>query len=80
MPGGIGTSIEDMLTRWARSNFAAGSAEVLFGAAFGASSPELRKDALALNDRFVLVCYLELMGVLNPPTFRRQAILPSLMT
>jgi hypothetical protein len=43
--------------------------DVLFGAAFGRFQHELRKEALALNDLFMLLCYLELMGVPNPAAF-----------
>ena len=53
--------------------------EVLFGAAFGRFQHELRKDALALNDLFVLLCYLELMGVPNPATIYLLDLYPLLL-
>jgi hypothetical protein len=52
--------------------------DVLFGAAFGRFQHELRKDTLALNDLFLLLCYLELMGVPNPATFYLLDIYPLL--
>jgi len=53
--------------------------DVLFGAAFGRFQHELRKEALALNDLFMLLCYLELMGVPNPAAFYLLDVYPLLL-
>ncbi|HKB13410.1 MAG TPA: cory-CC-star protein [Vicinamibacterales bacterium] len=54
-------------------------ADVLAGAFFGRIQHELRKDALALDDLFMLLCYLELMGVPNPATFYLLDLYPLLL-
>lgn len=53
--------------------------DVLFGAAYGRFQHELRKDALALHDLFMLLCYLELMGVPNPAAFYLLDVYPLLL-
>ena len=52
--------------------------DILFGATVGRYEHELRKQALALNDLFMLLCYLELMGVPNPATFYLLDLYPLL--
>jgi hypothetical protein len=61
------------------SDFRRALGDVLYGAAFGRVQHELRKDALALNDLFMLLCYLELMGVPNPATFYLLDVYPLLL-
>jgi len=52
--------------------------DILFGATVGRYEHELRKQALALNDLFMLLCYLELMGVPNPATYYLLDLYPLL--
>lgn len=49
------------------------------GAAYGRHQAELRRQALELNDLFMLLCYLELMGVPNPATFYLLDMYPLLL-
>jgi hypothetical protein len=53
--------------------------DILWGAAYGRLQHQLRTDALALNDLFMLFCYLELMGVPNPATFYLLDMYPLLL-
>ena len=53
--------------------------DILFGAAYGRYQHELRKEVLALNDLFMLLCYLELMGVPNPAAFYLLDLYPLLL-
>jgi hypothetical protein len=53
--------------------------EFLFGATVGRFQHELRKEALALSDLFMLLCYLELMGVPNPATYYLLDMYPLLL-
>ena len=45
------------------------ASDFLYGAAYGRYEHEIRGRALELNDLFMLLCYLELMGVPNPATY-----------
>jgi hypothetical protein len=53
--------------------------DVLHGAAYVRYERELRTQALALNDLFMLLCYLELMGVPNPAAFYLLDLYPLLL-
>jgi hypothetical protein len=49
------------------------------GAAYGRHENILRSRALELNDLFMLLCYLELMGVPNPAAFYLLDMYPLLL-
>jgi hypothetical protein len=53
--------------------------DILYGAAYGRYQHEMRKESLALNDLFILMCYLELMGVPNPAAFYLLEVYPLLL-
>jgi hypothetical protein len=53
--------------------------DVLHGAAYGRYENILRSRALELNDLFMLLCYLELMGIPNPATFYLLDMYPLLL-
>lgn len=53
--------------------------EFLYGAAYGRHQHELRRQATELNDLFMLLCYLELMGVPNPAAFYLLDVYPLLL-
>jgi hypothetical protein len=53
--------------------------DVLHGAVYGRYERDMRAQALALNDLFMLLCYLELMGVPNPATFYLLDMYPLLL-
>ena len=53
--------------------------DIFYGAAYGRHQHELRRQALELNDLFMLLCYLELMGVPNPATFYLLDLYPLLL-
>jgi hypothetical protein len=53
--------------------------DILWGAAYGSYQRELLQHTLALNDLFMLLCYLELMGVRNPATFYLLDLYPLLL-
>lgn len=48
-------------------------------ALYGRQLEEMRKDALELNDLFMLLCYLELMGIPNPATLYLLDLYPLLL-
>ena len=50
-----------------------------YGAAYGRHQHEMRRQALELNDLFMLLCYLELMGVPNPAAFYLLDLYPLLL-
>jgi hypothetical protein len=49
------------------------------GAAFGRYEREVRRQHLELHDLFMLLCYLELMGVPNPATLYLLDMYPLLL-
>ena len=49
-------------------------ADILYGAAYGRHLHELRKESAALHDLFMLLCYLEVMGVPNPAVLLRHYV------
>jgi hypothetical protein len=53
--------------------------DFFWGAAYGRYQHEIRRQALELNDLFMLLCYLELMGVPNPATFYLLDLYPLLL-
>jgi hypothetical protein len=53
--------------------------DVFYGAAYGRHENILRSRALELNDLFMLLCYLELMGVPNPAAFYLLDMYPLLL-
>jgi hypothetical protein len=53
--------------------------DFFYGAAYGRHEQDLRKQALELNDLFMLLCYLELMGVPNPAAFYLLDLYPLLL-
>ena len=55
------------------------AADFFWGAAFGRHQQEIRRQALELNDLFMMLCYLELMGVPNPAAFYLLDLYPLLM-
>ncbi len=52
--------------------------DILYGAAYGRYQHELRRQAVELTDLFMLLCYLELMGVPNPAGYYLLEIYPLL--
>ncbi|MGE0393176.1 MAG: cory-CC-star protein [Vicinamibacterales bacterium] len=62
---------------WAEIRRNAG--DFFHGAAFGKYEREFRKQELALHDLFMLLCYLELMGVPNPATLYLLDMYPLLL-
>ena len=48
------------------------------GAAYGAYERELRLQAAELNDLFLLLCYMEIVGLPNPATLYLLDIYPYL--
>lgn len=44
------------------------ASDFFHGAAYGRYEKEIRRQTLELHDLFMLLCYLELMGVPNPAT------------
>ena len=55
------------------------AADFWYGVAYGRHQHEMRRQALELNDLFMLLCYLELMGVPNPATFYLLDLYPLLL-
>jgi hypothetical protein len=53
--------------------------DVLYGAAYGRHQLEMRRQASELSDLFMLLCYLELMGVPNPAAFYLLDVYPLLL-
>ena len=53
--------------------------DFFYGAAYGSYQHEMRRQATELNDLFMLLCYLELMGVPNPATFYLLDMYPLLL-
>lgn len=53
--------------------------DILYGASYGRYQHELRRQATELNDLFMLLCYLELMGVPNPAAFYLLEVYPLLL-
>ena len=50
--------------------------DFLHGAAYGQYERELRRQAAELNDLFLLLCYLEIVGLPNPATLYLLDIYP----
>ena len=50
-----------------------------YGVAYGRAERDIRAQALELNDLFMLLCYLELMGVPNPASFYLLDMYPLLL-
>ncbi len=53
--------------------------DVLYGAAYGRHQHEMRRQATELNDLFMMLCYLELVGVPNPAAFYLLDVYPLLL-
>jgi len=53
--------------------------DFLYGAAYGRYQHELRRQAVELTDLFMLLCYLELMGVPNPAAYYLLEVYPLLV-
>ena len=49
------------------------------GAAYGAYERELRMQAAELNDMFLLLCYMEIVGLPNPATLYLLDVYPYLL-
>ena len=49
------------------------------GAAYGQYERELRRQAAELNDLFLLLCYLEIVGLPNPATLYLLDVYPYLL-
>ena len=52
------------------------TADFFWGAAFGRHQHEIRRQALELNDLFMLHCYLEQVGLPNPVALHLLEIYP----
>lgn len=61
------------------SAFRQGVGDFFFGAAYGRYQHELRRQSLELHDLFMLLCYLELMGVPNPAAYYLLDLYPLLL-
>ena len=53
--------------------------EFLHGVAFGRYEVELRKQIAELNDLFLLLCYMEVVGLPNPATLYLLEVYPYLL-
>jgi hypothetical protein len=53
--------------------------DFLHGAAYGQYERELRRQAAELNDLFLLLCYLEIVGLPNPATLYLLDVYPYLL-
>lgn len=51
----------------------------LRAALYGRQLEEMRREAMDLNDLFMLLCYLELMGIPNPATLYLLDLYPLLL-
>ena len=49
------------------------------GVAYGAYERELRRQAAELNDLFLLLCYMEIVGLPNPATLYLLDVYPYLL-
>lgn len=54
-------------------------AEVFWGMAYGRTQRELRGQAIELEDLFLLLCYLESVGLPNPATAYLLEVYPLLL-
>ena len=54
-------------------------ADFFHGAAYGAYERELRMQAAELNDMFLLLCYMEIVGLPNPATLYLLDVYPYLL-
>lgn len=62
------------LSGWRRN-----ASDFFHGAAYGKLEREMRRQVLELNDLFMLLCYLELMGVPNPASLYMLDMYPLLL-
>jgi hypothetical protein len=53
--------------------------DFLHGAAYGQYELELRRQAAELNDLFLLLCYMEVVGLPNPATLYLLDMYPHLL-
>lgn len=53
--------------------------DIFRGAAYGAYERELRRQAAELNDMFLLLCYMEIVGLPNPATLYLLDVYPYLL-
>jgi hypothetical protein len=53
--------------------------DILRGAAFGAYERELRRQTAELNDLFLLLCFMEAVGLPNPATLYLLEVYPYLL-
>jgi len=53
--------------------------DIFHGAAYGAYERELRIQAAELNDLFLLLCYMEIVGLPNPATLYLLDVYPYLL-
>ena len=60
-------------------DFRRNASDFFRGAAYGTYEREMRRQALELNDLFMLLCYLELMGVPNPASLYMLDMYPLLL-
>ncbi len=54
-------------------------ADFFHGAAYGSYERELRMQAAELNDMFLLLCYMEIVGLPNPATLYLLDVYPYLL-
>jgi hypothetical protein len=54
-------------------------ADFFHGAAYGSYERELRMQAAELNDMFLLLCYMEVVGLPNPATLYLLPVYPYLL-
>jgi hypothetical protein len=53
--------------------------DILRGVAYGRYERELRLEAAELNDYFLLLCYMEVVGLPNPAAFYLLEVYPHLL-
>ena len=53
--------------------------DILYGVAYGRYERELKQQAAELNDYFLLLCYMEVVGLPNPAAFYLLEIYPHLL-
>ena len=53
--------------------------DFLHGAAYGRYERELRRQAAELNDLFLLLCYMEIVGLPNPATLYLLDVYPHIL-
>ena len=63
--------------RW--SDVRRNASDFFHGAAYGKYQHEMRRQSLELHDLFMLLCYLELMGVPNPAALYLLDLYPLLL-